>query len=72
MAKGEGKTEGTASDVCGASGALEASSKVFSSAKHSFLYQQPLNTIMSANKVVILTGASRGKQTQDIARWNEY
>jgi NADP-dependent 3-hydroxy acid dehydrogenase YdfG len=41
-------------------------SEVFLFSKHSFLYQQPINIIMAANKVVILTGASRGKAEQNM------
>lgn len=66
-AKEEGERKGTLRDVCGAGWwGLRTSSKVFWSDEHSFLYQQPIDIIMAASKVVILTGASRGKKKQDM------
>ena len=63
-AKEEGERKGRWVTCAGMVGPSRASTstKVFWSNQHSFLYQQPIKTIMAADKVVILTGASRGKR----------
>jgi len=69
-AKEEGERKGHRVTCAGMVGPSRAStsSKVFWSNQHSFLYQQPINIIMAANKVVILTGASRGKEERKHVR----